>query len=109
VEALLGFAYNTQVNNSHPLPELSDAEARKLAITSPEPVFPAGSVKRGSEVMVQISVDESGNVTGVGNPRTLPNPVFLAVSAAAAKWQFKPYLKNGEPQYFHANISFRAR
>lgn len=109
VEALLGFTFSTQVDNSHPLPELSDAEARELAITSPEPVFPAGSVKRGSEVVVQLSVDEKGNVAGVGNPRALSTPVLMAVSAAVAKWRFKPYLKNGEPKYFHANISFQAR
>ncbi len=107
VEALLGFTFNTQVDNSHPQSELSDDEARRLAITSPDPVFPDGSVTRDSDIVVQISVDEGGTVTGVGNPRSLPTPVFLAASAAVSRWRFKPFLKNGQPQYFHANINFR--
>jgi TonB family protein len=108
VEALLGFTFNTQVDNSHPQPELSDDEARRLTITSPDPVFPHGSITPDSEIVVQISVDETGKVTGVENPRSLPTPLFLAASAAISRWRFKPLLKDGQPQYFHANISFRA-
>jgi len=106
VEALLGFTFHTNVDNSHPLAELSDAEARKLATSVVDPVFPAGSGGKGTEFAVKISVDESGKLTGVGNPHGLPNPVFMAINGAVSKWHFKPYVKDGKPQYFHADLVF---
>ncbi len=56
VEALLSFAFHTTVDNSHPLPQLSDAEVRKLATDIVEPVFPPGSAKSGTEFAIDISV-----------------------------------------------------
>jgi hypothetical protein len=106
VEALLGFTFHTNVDKSHPLPELLDAEVRKLATSIVEPVFPPGSGGKGTEFAVEISVDESGKLTGVGNPHGLPNPVFMAINGAVSKWHFKPYVKDGKPQYFHANLVF---
>ena len=106
VEALLGFTFHTKVDNSNPLPELSDAEARKLATTIVEPIFPPGSAERGTEFIVQISVDERGKLTGVQNSHSVKDPVFLAAYAAVGKWHFKSYMKDGKPQYFHANLVF---
>ncbi len=109
VEALLGFTFHTKVDNSNPLPELSDDEVRKLATTIVEPAIPPGSAERGTEFVVQISVDETGKLTGVQNTRGLNNSVFLAINAALSKWRFTPYLKDGKPQYFHANLVFHVR
>jgi hypothetical protein len=107
VEALLGFTCHTNVDKSHPLPELSDAEVRKLAASVVEPVFPPGSGQKGTEFPVEISVDETGKLTGVGNPHGLPSAVFLAMNGAVSKWHFKPYIKDSKPQYFHAKLSFQ--
>ena len=106
VEALLGFTFHTTVDNSHPLPELSDSEARKLATSIAEPVFPPGAVTPGAKLVVQISVDETGKLTGIQNPHGLTSPVLLAIYSALQKWHFAPYLKDGKPQYFHANLTF---
>jgi len=107
VESFLRFSFHTSVDSSKTPPLLSDTEARKLATGIVEPVFPPGSAPKGTEFVVQISVDETGKLTGVGNPSNLSTPIFLAIDAAVAKWHFKPYEKDGKPQYFHANLIFR--
>ena len=109
VEALLGFTFHTNVENSNPLPELSDAEARDLATSVVEPVFPPGSGEKETEFVVQISVDETGKLAGIQNTHSLKDPIFLAIDNAVMKWHFKPYIKDGKPQYFHANIVFHIR
>jgi hypothetical protein len=109
VEALLGFTFHTTVDKSRALPELSDEEVRKLVTNAAEPVFPPGSVQTGTEVIVQISIDETGKLAGIGNTHSLADPVFFAAYAAVQKWHFSPYMKNGKPQYFHANVIFRAQ
>lgn len=106
VEALLGFTFHSVVDSSKALPELSDAEARRLATDIVEPIFPPGTAARGTEFVVQISVDETGKLTGVSNTHNLKTPVFLAANAALGKWHFRPYLKDGKPQYFHADLVF---
>jgi hypothetical protein len=106
MEALLGFTFHTSVENSHPLPELSDAQARELATFVMEPAFPPGSGQQGTELVVQISVNETGKLTGVQNIQRLTDSVFWTANAALAKWHFKPYVKEGKPQYFHANLLF---
>jgi len=106
VESRLTFAFNTQVN-PNPLPELSDAEARKLATKVVEPAFAPRSGARGSEIIVQISVDETGKLAGVQNTHNLKTSVFVAAYSALGQWRFKPYIKDGKPEYFHANITFR--
>jgi len=106
VEALLGFTFHTNVDNSNPLPELSDGEARKLATGIVEPAFPPGTAERGTEFVVQISVDETGKLAGVGNPNHLPSAVLMAIHGAVSKWHFNPYMKDGKSQYFHANLVF---
>jgi hypothetical protein len=109
VESLLGFSFHTSADSSRAPPVLSDTEARKLASGKVEPVFPAGSAPKGAEFDVQISVDETGKLTGINNTSKLSDPVFLAIYAAVHKWRFKPYKKDGKPQYFHANIIFHMR
>lgn len=109
VEALLGFTFHTTVDKSRALPELSDEEVRKLATNTAEPVFPPGSVQKESAIIVQISIDETGKLAGIENTHTLPDPVFFAAYAALRKWHFRPYIKNGKPQYSHANVIFRVK
>jgi hypothetical protein len=108
VEALLGFTFHTTVDKSTPLPELSDAEARKLATSVVEPVFPPGTADPGTQLIVQISVDETGKLAGIQNTHKLNSPALLAIYSALQKWHFNPYLKNGKPQYFQANLTFQA-
>jgi hypothetical protein len=91
-----------------PLPELSDAEVRKLASNMVEPVFAPGTAKPGQELRVSIAVDEQGKLTGVGNPGGLGQS-FMAIYAAVSQWKFKPLVQDGKAQYFHAWLVFKVR
>lgn len=103
-ETVLTFAFSTKIGD--PIPILADEEARKLAMNVLEPAFPPGS-KTGTEVKVQIGVNLDGTVNGVGNPYDVPTPLFMAASAAVRQWHFRPYLRNGKPDLFGADIVFR--
>jgi hypothetical protein len=109
VEALLGFTFRSGLESSKALPVLSDSEVRNLATNVVEPVFPPASAEKGAEFIVQISVDETGKLAGIGNTHNLKGPVFMAVYAAVQKWHFRAYLKDGKPQYFHADLVFRVQ
>jgi hypothetical protein len=108
VEALLGFTFHTEVHDN-PLPLLTDTEIRQLATDIVEPNFPTGpnAAPEGTEVTVQISVDETGRLTGMGNTRNAPNALFLAACAAITQWHFRAYVKDQKPQYIHADVTFR--
>jgi hypothetical protein len=104
IETVLTVSFNTKVGD--PIPILSDEEARKLATNTVEPVFPPGSVK-GTEVKVQVGVMLDGTINGVGNPYNVPTPLFMAAYGAVRQWHFRPYLRNGKPDLFGADIVFR--
>lgn len=108
VEGLVGFRFETKVaTGGDPTPVLSDAQARALATYVIEPHFPFGSLEKGTAVEVRVSVDETGKVAGVGNTQKLNTDVFLAIYEALEQWRFRPYMKDGKPQYFHAHITFQ--
>jgi len=108
VETLLGFAFHTEVHEN-PLPLLTDTEIRQLATNIVEPNFPKGphAAPAGTAVTVQISVDETGKLTGVSNTRHVPDALFLAAYAAITQWKFRPYTKDQKPQYIHADVTFQ--
>lgn len=107
VEALLGIPFQTTLNSAKSLPTLSDAEARKLANNTVDPVFPPDAAPHGTEFTVQITVDETGTLTGIGGAKNGNGPIGSAIANAIKQWKFKPYLKDGEPQSFHASLLFR--
>jgi len=103
IETVLTFAFSTKIGD--PIPILSDEEARKLATNVVEPVFPTGSLK-GTEVKVQVGVMLDGTINGVGNPYNVSTPLFMAAYGAVRQWRFRPYLRNGKPDIFGADIVF---
>ena len=109
INSLVTFTFHTTLEKSKALPELSDSEVRKLVFYKVDPAFPPGTADKFKDVTVQISVDETGKLTGVGNTQKLEGPVFFAASGAVTQWRFHPYLLNGKPQYFHANLVFPVR
>lgn len=104
VESVITLAFNTKIGD--PIAILSDEDARKLAIQAVEPAFPAGAVS-GTVVKIQIGVALDGTVTGASNSYNAPTPLFLAAYAAVRHWQFHPYMKDGTPDPFGADIIFR--
>jgi hypothetical protein len=106
VESLLTFRFETKTVKSDAAVELSDAEVRKLATDIADPAFPPDSVQNGTDIIIRISVDETGKLTGVENTHQLKDPVFLAAYRALGQWHFQPFVKDGKPQYFHADVVF---
>jgi hypothetical protein len=106
VEAAITLAFSTKIGN--PIRILTDEEARKLAIKVVEPIFPPGTPK-GTEVQIQIGVTLDGTVNGASNSFHAPTPLFMAAYGAVHQWRFRPYLKDGKPDIFGANIIFRAQ
>ena len=104
VETVLTLAFSTKVGD--PVPILTDEEARKLATSIVEPVFPPEATK-GTEVKVQIGVNLDGTINGAGNPYNVPAPLFLAAYNAVRQWHFRPYVRDGKPDLFGADIVFR--
>jgi hypothetical protein len=98
--------FETKIEN--PLPELSDAEVRKLASHIVEPHFAPGTAKPGQELRVRISVNEEGKMTGVENPDGLGQS-FTAIYVAVSQWKFQALIQDGKPQYFHAWLVFKVR
>jgi hypothetical protein len=102
VEGILTFAYQTKIDD--PYPELSDAEARKLAINLGEPKFPRG-LAQGTVLTLKIFVAEDGKVHGSGpvmgedGPKTF---LFREIH----DWRFKPLERNGKVTPFHATLRF---
>ena len=104
IETVLTLAFNTKIGD--PIPILSDEEARKLATTIVEPVFPPESSK-GTEVKMQVGVSLDGTVNGIANSYHVPTPLFMAAHRAVRQWHFRPYLRDGKPDIFGADIIFR--
>ena len=104
VETVVTLAFNTKIGD--PIPILSNEEARKLATHIVEPVFPSGIAPKGTVVRVQIGIELDGTVNGASNIDSAADPLFMAASSAVAQWRFGPYLRNGKPVRFGANIEF---
>jgi hypothetical protein len=105
MEALLTFAFTTRIEN--PIPVLNDAEARKLATRVVEAVVVPGKAHKGSRFTLRISIDEAGKLQAVLNPNTVAPALYSAGSAALKKWRFRPYLNQGKPDRFYADVTFR--
>lgn len=104
-ESIFTFSFDTKTADA--IPVLSDAEARALATNIVEAVVPSGTAKSGTRFTVRVSVGTDGKLEGVGNINNLPDPLFLAGYQAVRKWRFKPYVLDGKPDEFKADITFQ--
>lgn len=91
-------------NNNMPLVVGSLAEYATKRVT---PVYPATArtMRMTGVVKVEIIVDENGNVLEVQNT---DGPSLLQRSAVEAvkKWQFKPFMRNGQPTRATGFVNF---
>jgi hypothetical protein len=106
MEAVLTIAFNTKIEN--PVPVLTNTEARKLATRIVPPVLAPGKAPKGTRFSLRISVDETGVVQDVQNLNKVAPALWTAGSAALKKWRFKPYINNGKPDRFYADIVLQA-
>ncbi|GGA69909.1 hypothetical protein GCM10011507_21830 [Edaphobacter acidisoli] len=103
VDGGLGFSFETKIGN--PLPELSDAEVRSLAINLVEPKWPSSGLQSGEVIEVRVSVDEQGKLAGIGFTK-VPIAAQGAVLNVWHEWKFRPLIQDGKPQYFHGVLRF---
>jgi Gram-negative bacterial TonB protein C-terminal len=107
MEAVLTFAFATKIEN--PIPVLKDAEARKLATHVVEPMVVPGKASKGTRFMLRVSVDAAGKVQSIQNPNSVAPVLYSAGSAALKQWRFRPYVNQGKPDRFYADIVFQVR
>jgi hypothetical protein len=107
VESILTFAYSTTLEN--PVTILSDAEARKLASNRIEPDIPRGAAPAGTFFTVRASLDVDGKLLGVENPNKVPHALFSPAFIVLTQWHFRPFIKDGKPDIYKADITFRVR
>jgi Gram-negative bacterial TonB protein C-terminal len=105
VESILTFAFSTTIGDAVTI--LSDADARQLASYTVEPQIMPGTAAIGTLFTVRVLVSADGKSITVVNPNNLPSALFLASYGALQKWQFKPYIKDGKPDLFWADITFQ--
>ena len=106
MESILTFAFQTRIGD--PIPVLSDAEARKLAIETTEPYFIlTKKPPAGTEFTVRVAVDEEGKVIGLKNINNLGMELLGPAKAALHKWRFRPYIHDGKPDRFDTDITFK--
>ena len=106
IESILTFAFSANIGN--PVAILSDAEARKLATEIVEPRIPPGAGAPGATFTVRAIFDQDGKLQGVENPFGVPTDLFAAACDALTGWRFYPYLIDGKPDSFKADIIFGA-
>ena len=105
VGARLTFPFVTTLSADQ-VPLLTDAEARALATNIVEPKFSRAAGAKGTQVVVEISIDETGKYTGIENTHNVPTAALGAADEAIRLWRFSPYMKDGKARYFHAEIVF---
>ena len=107
MESVLTFAFQTKMGT--PIPLLSNAEARKLATHVVEPRVPRGKSSGKKTFTLRIRVDEQGKLVRVLNLKNAPPALYTAGEKALQQWQFRPYLRDGKPDLFDADIVFEVR
>jgi TonB family protein len=68
-----------------------------LPVVSPDPVFGSDAAGVQGDVIVEITVDEAGNIVQKTVLQSLGPAIDNRVLAALEKWQFSPASKNGVP------------
>jgi hypothetical protein len=107
MEAVLTFAFATRIEN--PTPVLSDVQARKLATRVVEAVVPPGKARKGTKFTLRVAVDEAGKAQTAQNQNKVAPALYTAGVAALKQWRFRPYMNNGKPDRFYADITFQVR
>lgn len=103
-ESILTFTTNTRAFG--PPAPLSDAEVRKLATNIVDPVIPPGTAPSGTSYTLSAAIDHEGHVIEViagEGPPDLFQPCYQAMQ----KWHFSPWMENGQPRPYRAQITFK--
>jgi Gram-negative bacterial TonB protein C-terminal len=107
MESVLTFAFNAVMGP--PIPLLSNAAARKLATHIVEPTVPPRKAAKGTRFTLRIRVDEEGKLVRIQNLQNAKAVLAAAGERALKQWQFHPYLRDGRPDRFDADIVLTVR
>lgn len=87
---------------------ISGEAQQGLVLHSVIPQYPKKAQKKHiqGDVVLQVSIDKSGNVTAV---KTVQGEPILADAAVKAvkQWKYKPYLLNGEPAELEETVKIQ--
>ena len=106
-ETILTLAFESNIKNAAHV--LKNEEARKLAEHVVEPRFTPGIYPEKTEITVRISVAADGSIRSTSNPNKVDTGLFLAAMNAVRQWTFRQYLREGKPDSFEADITFRVQ
>ena len=101
MQSVLTFAFDAMQGS--PIPLLSNTEARKLATHEVDPRVPKGT----QPFTLRIRVDEHGKLVRVLNLNNAPPDLYSAGEKALQQWKFRPYVHDGKPDIFDADIVFK--
>lgn len=107
VESILTFPISSKVEN--PIHVLTNDEVRKLATHVVEPEFRPGTAPKGTVFTLRVSVGADGTILGTSNPNNVSTTLFLAGMNAVRQWKFRPYLRDGKPDAFDAEVTFQVQ
>ena len=104
VETFLAFPMNTRAYG--PPAPLGDKEARALATNIVEPKIPSGTAPSGATYTLRVAIDYEGRLIEVigGEGEHKMNRFCYE---ALKEWHFSPFMENGQPRPYRAEISFR--
>ena len=106
-ETILTIPFETSTDNA--VHVLTNEEARNLAEHVVEPRFASGIATKGTEITLRISVAPDGSIRSTSNPNHVDTALFLAGMNAVRQWKFRRYLRDGKPDAFEADITFRVQ
>lgn len=89
----VGSPYGSLSVGSYVGPEIRPA----LPIVSPDPLFGSEAANLAGDVIVEITIDEQGNIVQKAVLQSVNPSVDERVLAALEKWHFIPASKNGAP------------
>lgn len=107
MESVLTFAFQTKMGT--PISLLSNAQARKLATHVVEPHIPPRKAAGSKTFSLRIRVNEHGNLVRVLNLKNAAPALYTAGEKALQQWHFRPYMRDGKPDLFDADIVFKVR
>ena len=107
MEAVFAFAFTSQ--QGAPIPLLNNTEARKLAKHMVEPKVGPSAATPGSTFTVRVRVDEEGRTLAVMNVKKVKPALYDAAVKALKQWEFNPYIKDGKPDRFDADLVLKVR
>ena len=104
MESVLTLPFNAK--QGPPIPVLSNAEARKLAIRAVEAQVAPGAAAKGTRFSLRVAVDEQGKITDIRNVAQVKPALWKAGERALQQWKFRPYVHEGAADRFYADIAF---